>query len=73
MTGVCLFAALGSFLAALLDCNLNSMIYHEVTPFIPHGTKLYYSVILIQLLTLLSALQVDLVDDMYYFLSVIEP
>lgn len=68
-----MFAALGSFLAALLDCNLNSIIYHKVTPFIPHSTKLYYSVILIQLLTLLSALQIDLVDDMYYFLSVMEP
>ena len=65
-------AAVGSFLPALLYCNLNSIIYHKVTPFIPHGTKLCCSVVLIHLPTLLSALQVDLVDDTYYSLSVIE-
>lgn len=65
-------AAVGSFLPASFCCNLNSIIYHRVAPFIPHGTKLCCSVVLIQLPTLLSALQVDLVDEMYYFLSVVE-
>lgn len=63
---------MGSFLPALFYYNLNSIIYPKVTPFIPHGTELYCSVLLTQLPTLLSTLQVDLVDDIYYFLSVLE-
>lgn len=66
------YAAVGSFLPALFYYNLNSIIHPKVTPFVPHGTELCCSVVLTQLPALLSALQVDLVDDTYYFLSVIE-
>lgn len=67
-----MYAAVGSFLPALFYCNLNSIIYHKVTLFIPHSAELCCCVVLIQLPTLLNALQVDLVDGVHYFLSVIE-
>lgn len=57
------YNAVDGFFPALYYRNPNSIIYCSLTPFIANGTKLYSSVIPIQLPTLLSALQVDLMVD----------
>lgn len=60
------YIAVDIFFLALYYCNPNSIIYCSVTPFIANGTKLYGSVTLIRLPTLLSVLQVDLMDGVQH-------